>query len=110
VSLRENIRFAVQRASGRRKSCAHVDQVRDVEPDSTEGCPECLPVGDRWVHLRMCMVCGHVGCCDSSKNTHASKHAHAAGHPIMRSLEAGEAWMWCVVDKRMVEPPPAARG
>ena len=67
-----------------------------------QGCPECIAAGEIWLELRMCMHCGHVGCCDSSENRHASKHAHAAGHPVMRTLQAGEDWMWCVVDERNV--------
>ena len=80
--------------------CAHLDAIRDVSPNTT-GCEECLKLGDRWVHLRMCMACGHVGCCDSSKNKHATKHFHATRHPIMRSIEPGEDWCWRYVDNIM---------
>jgi uncharacterized UBP type Zn finger protein len=82
--------------------CTHRDQIRNVTPGSN-GCEECLRMGDRWVHLRMCLTCGHVGCCDDSKNTHATKHFRATGHPIMRSLEPGESWRWCYVDQAPVE-------
>jgi uncharacterized UBP type Zn finger protein len=79
--------------------CTHLDQVqRDIQPKTT-GCEECLKSGDRWFHLRLCMTCGHVGCCDSSRNKHASKHSAATGHPIMKSLQPGENWGWCFVDK-----------
>jgi uncharacterized UBP type Zn finger protein len=78
-------------------TCAHLDQIQDVRP-STDGCEECLRMGDRWVHLRMCRSCGHVGCCDSSKNKHATAHFRTVQHPIMRSIEPGEAWSWCYVD------------
>ena len=78
--------------------CTHVDQIRDVKPNS-KGCSECLKLGDSWVHLRLCMICGSVGCCDDSKNKHASKHFHASRHPIVRSLEPGENWYWCYLDK-----------
>ncbi len=78
--------------------CAHLATVRDVPP-SSEGCAECLATGDPWVHLRVCRECGHVGCCDSSKNKHATKHFHAAGHPIIRSIEPGETWSWCYIDE-----------
>jgi uncharacterized UBP type Zn finger protein len=78
--------------------CTHTGQIRDVRP-GTRGCAECLRMGDTWVHLRMCLVCGHVGCCDSSKNRHATKHFHSSHHPIMRSLEPGESWGWCYVDQ-----------
>lgn len=83
-------------------TCTHRDHVHDVHP-SAQGCEECLKTGDTWVHLRMCMECGHVGCCDSSKNTHATKHFHATQHPIMKSHEPGEDWAWCYVDKGYVE-------
>lgn len=105
MSLGENIRFAIQRLRGGGGSCPHVGEIREVEPESAEGCPECLAIGDTWIHLRMCMSCGHVGCCDSSKNKRASKHAQSARHPIMRSLEPGEDWMWCVIDRQVVVPP-----
>ena len=78
--------------------CSHLDEVRDVSP-KTDGCEECLKMGDEWVHLRMCLLCGHVGCCDSSKNKHATRHYGNTGHPLMRSLETGENWGWCYVDE-----------
>jgi uncharacterized UBP type Zn finger protein len=84
------------------QSCAHLNQIRDVKP-SAAGCEECLKMKDRWVHLRMCLTCGHVGCCDSSKNKHATKHFHATSHPIVRSIEPGERWRWCYVDELMME-------
>jgi tellurite resistance protein TerC len=80
------------------KPCAHRDQIKEVTP-KTQGCEECLKSGDQWVQLRMCLTCGHVGCCDSSKNRHATAHFHATGHPIMRSIEPGESWKWCYVDR-----------
>jgi uncharacterized UBP type Zn finger protein len=83
-------------------TCAHRDQIKDVKP-SAAGCEECLALGDHWVHLRMCLTCGHVGCCDSSKNRHATRHFRSTGHPIMQSIEPGESWMWCYVDEVMVE-------
>ncbi len=80
--------------------CTHLDQIDlDVQPDSTEGCSECLAIGGTWVHLRMCMTCGHVACCDSSPMRHASAHHAETGHPIMRSIEPGEDWLWCFVDE-----------
>lgn len=83
------------------QQCTHLDQIRDVEP-GTDGCEECLKMGDSWVHLRMCLSCGHVGCCDSSKNTHARKHFQGTSHPIMQSAQPGEDWRWCYVDSAMV--------
>lgn len=79
-------------------NCTHTDLIR-VFNASAEGCEECLKTGDEWVHLRLCMTCGKVGCCDSSKNRHASRHASESGHPIAASIEPGEAWRWCYVDE-----------
>ncbi|MEO8955399.1 MAG: UBP-type zinc finger domain-containing protein [Ktedonobacteraceae bacterium] len=73
-------------------------RLREVTP-SANGCEECLKTGDSWVHLRLCLSCGHVGCCDSSKNTHATKHFHATNHPIIQSIEQGEDWGWCYIDE-----------
>ena len=81
-------------------TCSHLDQIDEsVSPSSTEGCSECLRIGGTWVHLRECMVCGEVGCCDNSPNQHATKHFHATDHPIIRSLEPDEDWYWCYVDE-----------
>jgi ubiquitin-hydrolase Zn-finger-containing protein len=81
-------------------ACTHLDQVQVTElPDSVEGCEDCLAMGGRWLHLRICLECGKVGCCDSSPNRHASAHAHSSGHPIIRSLQPGEDWSWCFVDE-----------
>jgi CPA2 family monovalent cation:H+ antiporter-2 len=79
-------------------SCTHLDRINAVRP-SARGCEECLRQGDRWVHLRICLTCGHVGCCDTSKNKHATLHYQATAHPIVRSLEPGETWGWCYVDE-----------
>jgi hypothetical protein len=78
-------------------TCSHLDTITTVDP-SDDGCHECLQTGDRWVHLRLCQECGHVGCCDSSPNRHASKHARDVGHPVVRSFEPGETWYWCYAD------------
>ena len=106
MGLRENVRFAADRITGRRGDCPHVGDVRDVEPDRRDGCSDCLAAGDGWRALRMCAICGYVGCCDSSKNKHATRHAHATGHPIARSFQPGEDWAWCYVDRRIVDLPP----
>jgi len=82
--------------------CTHLDQIKNPKP-KTKGCEECLKMGDTWVHLRLCESCGHVGCCDSSKNKHATKHFRAIGHPIVKSLEPGENWMYCYLDDVMFE-------
>ena len=79
-------------------ACKHLGQIRDVTP-SADGCEDCLQIGATWVHLRLCLECGHVGCCDSSPNRHATKHFHKARHPIVRSFEPGETWRWCYVDE-----------
>jgi hypothetical protein len=84
------------------KSCGHLKSVLTDHP-RTRGCEECLKMGDTWVHLRLCRSCGHVGCCDSSKNKHATKHFQATQHPIMSSLERGETWSWCYADEMMLE-------
>jgi hypothetical protein len=80
-------------------SCSHLDEIRIEPPAAVAGCEDCLRIGGRWVHLRACRSCGHVACCDSSPNQHASKHAAASGHPIVSSLEPGEDWSWCYVDQ-----------
>lgn len=83
--------------------CSHLEGLTVLpEPPSRE-CAECVALGDVWVHLRMCMACHKVGCCDSSKNKHASAHARAAGHPVMRGIEPGERWLWCFVDAAAIE-------
>jgi uncharacterized UBP type Zn finger protein len=78
--------------------CPHLKDVSDRQP-LTHVCEDCVKTGDSWVHLRICLNCGHVGCCDSSKNKHATKHYHATSHPVMRSIEPGETWGWCFVDE-----------
>jgi uncharacterized UBP type Zn finger protein len=78
-------------------ACTHLDQVADVTPGA-EGCEDCLRIGGTWVHLRLCMVCGHVGCCDNSPNRHASAHFREVGHPLVESFEPGEDWWYCYAD------------
>ncbi len=84
------------------ENCSHLEQARDLVPEH-HVCEDCAKTGDTWVHLRLCLVCGHVGCCDSSKNRHATKHYHATSHPIIRSIEPGEDWGWCYVDEVMYD-------
>jgi hypothetical protein len=80
--------------------CTHLDSIQVAElPDAIAGCEECLKTGDRWVHLRMCLTCETIRCCDSSPNRHASRHALESGHPLVRSAEPGEDWIWCYVDE-----------
>lgn len=83
-------------------TCKHIESVEDVAPH-TKGCEECLAMGDTWIHLRLCMTCGHVGCCDSSKNKHATKHYRATQHPVIKSFERGEYWGYCYADDIFVE-------
>ena len=88
-------------------ACTHLDQVRNVVPRTPRGCEECLRTHSWWVHLRLCLTCGHVGCCDDSPNTHATKHFHLTRHPIMRSFEPGEDWAWCYEDQLFIQAQPA---
>jgi uncharacterized UBP type Zn finger protein len=88
--------------------CQHLDQVRNVVPGTPQGCEECLAMGSKWVHLRLCLSCGHVGCCDNSVNRHATKHYHSTKHPIIRSFEPNEDWGWCYPDELFIEPAPRA--
>jgi uncharacterized UBP type Zn finger protein len=90
-------------------TCHHFDHVnlKDIPSAAAsyaKGCAECIKMGDTWVHLRECLVCGNVACCDSSKNKHATKHFHSTKHPVMRSVEPGEQWGWCYVDEVMAQP------
>lgn len=87
----------------------HLALVRDVVPHTPQGCEECLRLGTDWVQLRLCLSCGHVGCCDSSPGRRARHHAGTAGHPIIRSTEPGEDWRWCYVDEAYVWTPPSER-
>ncbi len=83
-------------------ACSHLALAKDPPARTPKGCEECLKTGGRWVHLRLCRVCGHVGCCDSSPARHATGHFHTTGHPVMRSMEPGESWTWCYPDAEVV--------
>jgi uncharacterized UBP type Zn finger protein len=91
-------------------ACTHLDQVRDVAPRTPQGCEECLKIGSGWVHLRLCLTCGHVGCCDQSPNRHATGHFQQTAHPLIRSFQPGEDWGWCYVDELFLEPAPQPAG
>lgn len=80
--------------------CIHFGHPK-ITHTNTHVCEDCIKTGDSWVHLRLCMECGHVGCCDSSKNKHATRHFHSSKHPVIRSIEPGESWTWCYVDEVM---------
>jgi hypothetical protein len=87
--------------------CAHLSEIKKVTP-SADGCEDCLKIGSGWVHLRLCEICGHVGCCDNSPNRHATKHYHATEHAIIRSFEPGEEWGYCYPDDLFYETLPEA--
>ncbi|CAN5191371.1 hypothetical protein BH09BAC4_BH09BAC4_13360 [soil metagenome] len=82
--------------------CSHLAALTEIRMAKKHVCEECIKTGDSWVHLRTCQTCGTTLCCDSSPNKHASKHAHASGHPVVVSSEPGERWLWCFVDEQMV--------
>lgn len=87
-------------------TCEHLATHREpVQPDSTEGCSDCLREGSRWVHLRECLDCGHIACCDSSPRRHATAHFHSTGHPVVQSFEPGEDWVWCYADEQLAKRP-----
>lgn len=90
------------------QNCEHLKEMKKVTP-TADGCEECLKMGDSWVHLRLCEICGHVGCCDSSPNKHATKHFHQTKHPIIKSFEPGEDWGYCYADERFYETLPIVR-
>jgi len=83
--------------------CAHLASLTELVPAAEYACAECVALGDDWVHLRTCQACGHVGCCDSSANKHATKHFRATGHPVVASAEPGERWLWCYADNQMAD-------
>lgn len=84
--------------------CTHMHTVPVPEPEAgTEGCQECLAIGQEWVHLRKCLECGHVGCCDQSIGKHATMHAAQTGHPVVKSHEPGETWRFCYADEEFAE-------
>ena len=86
--------------------CTHLDQIQITQlPEESDGCEDCLAIGSKWLHLRICLECGKVGCCDDSPNRHATAHARASEHPIIRSIEPGEVWSWCYIDEVMMNIP-----
>jgi phosphoenolpyruvate-protein phosphotransferase len=93
---------------GGNMTCEHAAKVKPVPPRTPAGCEECLAAGTSWVHLRLCLTCGHVGCCDDSPGRHATRHAHATSHPVIASYEPGERWAWCYADQVGVELPSQA--
>jgi uncharacterized UBP type Zn finger protein len=83
--------------------CQHIVRATEHAANTPNGCEECLKLGDTWVHLRLCLQCGHVGCCDNSKNRHATKHFKATKHPVIRSFQPGETWRYCYLDDLLVD-------
>jgi uncharacterized UBP type Zn finger protein len=98
VRLTSKIQEAIEAGELDANECSHLSTIQDVIP-SADGCEDCLKIGDSWVHLRLCLTCGHVGCCDDSKNKHATRHHHETSHPVIASYEEGEDWIWCFVDQ-----------
>jgi len=87
-------------------SCRHLRGLKAIAPRTPDGCEECLKTGSAWVHLRLCLSCGHVGCCDDSPHRHATRHFHEKGHPVIASFEPGERWAWCYADEAELPVPP----
>jgi len=98
VRLAATIKDLIAKGQLYEDKCTHMIEVQDVTP-SAGGCEDCLKTGDKWVHLRLCLTCGHVGCCDDSKNKHATKHYHRTKHPMIASYQPDEDWIWCYVDE-----------
>jgi len=103
VQLSEMIKQKITDGSLDLQECEHIAMIQDVTP-SADGCEKCLEIGDEWVHLRLCLICGHVGCCDDSKNKHASRHFHDTGHAVIVSYEPDEDWIWCYIDEIPIKP------
>ena len=103
VRIAAKIQKAVNNGELDAKGCKHISIIQDVVP-SADGCEDCLKIGDEWVNLRLCLTCGYVGCCDSSKNKHATRHNSQTKHPVIVSYEEGENWLWCYVDQVGINP------
>jgi len=103
VKLAAKINELIDKGELDTEGCFHFAEINDVVP-SADGCENCLKIGDTWVNLRLCMTCGHVGCCDNSKNKHATRHFHGTHHPVIVSYEPGEGWLWCYEDEVAIDP------
>jgi uncharacterized UBP type Zn finger protein len=103
VRIAAQIQELVKEGGSDFELCSHAAHIQDVVP-SADGCEKCLEMGDRWIHLRLCLTCGHVGCCDNSKNKHARHHYHETHHPMIVSYEPRETWLWCYEDKLFANP------
>ncbi len=102
VRIAAMVRDLVESGAINPKGCGHLLAIHDVVP-SADGCKDCLISGDSWVHLRLCLTCGYVGCCDNSKNKHATRHHHETLHSVIVSYEEGEKWLWCYIDQIGIE-------
>lgn len=87
------------------KECSHVESMQKVTPSNLEVCADCVSLGDDWLHLRVCLICGYVGCCDLAKNHHMKNHYEETGHPLIQSFQPGEDWIWCYEDEAVLAPP-----
>ena len=96
------VRWLIKMKSKKIRNCGHLDQIKKVKPNA-KGCFDCLKTGDEWVHLRICLTCGNVGCCNDSKNKHATKHFLKTNHPVIKSFEPGEDWVFCYLDDLFIE-------
>ena len=103
VRIADRILNGIEQGKIITKSCQHFLNIQNVSP-SADGCEDCLKIGDEWVHLRLCLTCGYVGCCDSSKNKHATGHHRKSGHAVIASYEEDETWLWCYVDDLGIDP------
>ena len=98
IRLSASIQTLVKNEKIDTQGCTHLQEIQDVTP-SAAGCEDCLKTGDKWLFLRVCLICGHVGCCDNSKNKHATRHFKETGHPMIASYEPEENWLWCYPDE-----------
>ena len=99
--IQENLQKLLDATEIETAACRHLGDIQHIKPGA-EGCEECLKTGDRWVHLRVCLTCGRVGCCDDSKNKHANAHHRETGHPMVITAEPYENWIWCYTDKELI--------
>ena len=106
--IADEIRRVRFQRSFKRRRCSHLGHLPTTPALPPLACPECRLAGTRWVHLRMCLTCGSVGCCDTSPGGHAAAHFNASGHPVMQSIEPGEGWAWCYVDRAYLVPSYAS--
>ena len=103
MALMTNLKFVGQMVTGIGVAdCEHAEAIADIERPASQECDDCKAAGADWVHVRMCLSCGYVGCCDSSSLTHMRIHAETSGHPVARSIEGRESWVWCYPHERLI--------